>query len=46
MSDNMLLIANWFSGFGNSLLIFIAVILVVLVGVVCYLVYTEKKNKT
>jgi len=44
MSESMLSVANWFSNFGSSLLIFIAVLLVILVGVVCYLVYTEKKN--
>jgi len=44
MSDNFLLVVDFFSGFGQGLLIFLAIVLVILVGVVAYITYAEKKN--
>ncbi len=44
MSEISLLITDWFVEFGYGLLIFIAVAVVMLIGILIYITYIEKKN--
>ena len=44
MSDRFLILVDFISNFGQGLLIFLAIVLLVLIGVVAYITYTEKKN--
>jgi len=44
MSDNMLKFSSWINSFGTSFLILIACILVILIGIVIYIIYIEKRN--
>ena len=44
MSENFLILVDFISSFGQGLLIFLAIVLLVLIGVVAYITYTEKKN--
>ena len=44
MSENLLFIIDSLSGLGNGLLVFILIAVIILIGAVVYIIYTEKKN--